>query len=84
MEEKQLALITDKLLKLDGMVLALTAALQSIILESPDPKGVAERARARVEKLFAEGLGHGVSDSFVEGIRQGSQQLFQRQHDRPL
>lgn len=68
--------IVDKLMRLDGHVLALTVALQSLVLETPDPLASAERAKERIERFLSQGLGSAVNDAFLAGVQEGQRALF--------
>lgn len=76
MNKDQQDFIVDKLNRVDGHVLALTVALQSLLLETPDPIAASERAKERIERFLSQGLGAAVADGFLAGVQEGRDALF--------
>ena len=76
--------VIDKLARLDGNVLAVCAALRGLILHQPDVDATTRAVVEQLEKLTAVGLGKAISDSMLEGIHEGRNQLLPSRRDRDM
>lgn len=74
--EEQLRHITERLHRLDGALLATTAAVRGLIASHPEPRKAAESVIHMLEHLSAQGLGSEVQDALIAGIEEGRQALI--------